>query len=141
MNWFERHLNWSLFLAVVLLPFLVGLIWIVVYFMIFGGLMAGMMIGGVVSPESLETLFGTLLPVAIISILVSIGFIIFEIIATLWYLGRKGRSKGFIILLIGPWIFSFILSIFNVGYIGGILGLICWIVGLIILLLLENRAV
>ncbi|MCJ7656049.1 MAG: hypothetical protein MUO97_12275 [Dehalococcoidia bacterium] len=141
MNWFERHLNWSLFFAVVLLPVIVGMIWLVLYLSVIGGIIATAMAGGEPSPDFVQFWFSTLLPYAIISLLVGIGLTIFEIVATLWYLGKKGRSKGFIILLIGPWIFAFISAFINAARFGEILGALGWIVGLIIIFLLENRAI
>lgn len=124
----------------ILLPFIVGMIWVVVFFSVLGGLMVSMQ-GGEESPEFIGTLFTSFLPIALISVLVSIGITIFEIVTTLWYLGKKGRSKGLIILIIVPWVFTFILAFFNAARIGEILGGLGYIAGVIILLLLENQSV
>jgi hypothetical protein len=138
MNWFERHLNWSLFLADFLLPVGINVTFLIIYLNILGRLffMAG-------SSEELfiQNMFTSFMPVAIISIVAELLAFVVILVVTLWYLGKKGRSKGLVILLIGPWVFAFILAFFNTGRIGGILGGLGYLVGLIILLLLENRAI
>ena len=141
MNWFQRHLNWSLFFADILLPITVGVIFVVVYLSLIGGFIATAIASGEQSPEFIRTLFSTFLPIALVSLIVALGLTIFEIVATLWYLGRKGRSKGYIMLIIGPGIVSFILAVFNAREVGEILGGLGSIAGLIILFLLENHTI
>jgi hypothetical protein len=143
MNWFERHLNWSLFFAIILIPLVIGTILSVIYLFFLGGMMATIIGSGVTepTPEFIESLFSTMLPLALVSLVVGLGLLIWAILAILWYLGKKGRSKGYIMLFIGPWIFSFILAFFNTGTIGELIGGLVALAGLIVLFLLENQAI
>ena len=82
---------------------------------------------------------GALLPLFVISGVVNFALSIFFLVVVWWYLGRKGRSKGFFILIIGPFVFTFIVSFFNSDF-GRLLGGLGFIAGVIVLLLLENQA-
>jgi hypothetical protein len=138
MNWFERHLNWSLFLADFLLPVGINVTFLLIYLNLLGRIFS---IAGSSEELFIQNMFTSFMPVAIISIAVELVACVVIIVVTLWYLGKKERSKGFVILLVGPWVFAFILAFFNTGRIGGILGGLGYLVGVIILLLLENRAI
>jgi hypothetical protein len=138
MNWFERHLNWSLFFAVILLPLVVSLIFYIVYLSAIGGIIADLAINGL-SMGLLEQLITTMLPFVIISFVLGLGILIFDIVATVWYLGRKDRSKGFLLLIIGPCVLSFV-SRFFVSEVLLYLSGLAFIVGVIILFLLGNHS-
>ncbi len=144
MRWFERHLNWSLFFAIILIPLVVGIVFSVIALLVLGGYVATMIAGDIGSetpPEFLAFLFSTMLPLALVSLVVGLGLFVWEIIAILWYLGQKARSKGFIMLIFGPSIFSVILGLLNTGIIGSLITLITALGCLIALFLLENHAI
>ncbi len=137
MGWFERHLNWSLVLGFIVVPFIINL------------------------PL---TLVQSKLGQAgfIISAVLGLVLTLFSLILTWWYLGRKQRSKLYFLLLLVPWalmvvgfvltggIISSILSIAFTGEIppGAIMGFVILslasisaIAGFIWLLCLKNKAI
>jgi len=142
MNWFERHLNWSLFIAWIPLPFAVNLIILLILLSIFGSQFAMFFQNPELMYSDLYFLYhnaGALLPLFVISGVVNFALSIFFLVVVWWYLGRKGRSKGFFILIVGPFVFTFIISFFNSDF-GRLLGGLGFIAGVIVLLLLENQA-
>jgi hypothetical protein len=144
MNWFERHLNWSLFIAWIPLPFVVNLI-ILLIAMSFIGSQMSMLFS---DPEFMvsdpgfmfQTMMGTLLPLFIISAVVNVAMLIFFLVVVWWYLGKKERSRMFMFLVLGPWAFGFIFAVLN-SFIGEILSSVGFLVGIIILFCLENRSI
>jgi hypothetical protein len=144
MNWFERHLNWSLFIAWIPLPFVVNLI-ILLIAMSFIGSQMSMLFSDpelmVYDPEFMfQTMLGTLLPLSIISSVVNVALFIFFLVVVWWYLGKKERSRMFMFLVLAPWAFVFIFAVFN-SFIGEILSAVGFLVGIIILFCLENRSI
>ncbi|MBN2463787.1 MAG: hypothetical protein JXB43_09355 [Dehalococcoidia bacterium] len=137
MNWFERHLNWSLFLAWIPLPFTLNFIIALIALSFFGSYFPIMR----ENPEFvMENVLGVLFPLALISVVVNLALAIFFILVVWWYLAKKGRSKGFLILIIGPFIFTFIVTFFNSDF-GRLLGGLGFVAGIIILFFLENQSV
>jgi len=137
VNWFERHLNWSLFLAWIPLPFTLNFIIALIALSFFGSYFPIMR----ENPEFvMENVLGVLLPLALISAVVNLALAIFFMFVVWWHLGRKGRSKWFLILIIGPFVFTFIVTFFNSDF-GRLLGGLGFIAGIIILFLLENQSV
>jgi len=116
MNWFERHLNWSLFLAIYIIPFIVFGIFFLIFFVIFYGGIAAFRASGAGEAEIASYLFTTALPFVIIYFILILGDLVFDIVVTLWYLGQKARNKWLTLLLFAPF-------------------------GFIILLILENQAI
>lgn len=116
MKWFERHLNWSYFLAISVGPSIIMGIFFVIFLSIFYGGLASLRASGAGEPEIASYLFTTALPAVIIYFITLLGLLVFDIVVTFWYLGQKARSKWFTLLLFAPF-------------------------GLIILLLLENQAI
>jgi hypothetical protein len=140
MSWFERHLNWSLFFAVILLPLTISLIFFVIYSIAIGGIIAASITMEEPTPDFIRSLFSTMLPFAVISIVIALGILIFDIVATVWYLGRKDRSQGYLILIAGPLALGFMSRFFYSGILGLLAGL-GFIAGIIIIFLLENHAI
>ena len=98
MNWFERHLNWSLFLATFVLPFVVGIIFAFILFSIFFSGFSSMGAMGVEDPDIvMEYIFGTAFSVYVVYMLVGLVMTIFAFVVIWWYLGQKARSKWFFI--------------------------------------------
>jgi hypothetical protein len=144
MNWFQRHLNLSLFFAVILIPFVVIIIFSIVVSLVVGAYVATTIAGDVASEspsQFLPLLFSTMLPVVIVGLVVGLGLLVWTFVAISWYLGRKARSKGFIMLIFGPWMVSIFLTVLNAAFIGNIVGILGFLAGLIILFLLKNRSV
>jgi hypothetical protein len=114
MSWFQRHLNWSLLLGIVIIPMIV---WVII--MIIFGLIVYSGISGIAGPseEYLQSLWATMVvPFYIIYFLLLIAQLVYMFFVTCWYLGQKARSKWLSLLIFAPF-------------------------GLIILLLLENQAI
>lgn len=137
MSWFERHLNWSLFFATSLLPFVISLIYVAILFAFMGPTILAIIEGG---EPSLETIISTMLPLFLVGLVLGLAFTVWIIIAVLWYLRKKARSKWFLMLLFGPGIISFILALFGMRTIGEVIGNLCALAGIIWLYLLENRS-
>jgi hypothetical protein len=119
MSWFERHLNWSLFFAIILIPILISSVLGAIFLFSPGGM----------------------LPLPIVSIAISLVLTIWDILAILWYLGQKARSKGWIMLIIVPSLFTAALRFYSVGIVGELLGAIVALACLITLFLLQNQAI
>ena len=104
MNWFERHLNWSLFFGTSLLPFGVGLIFTAIFAAIFWGQLAPYTESGMegLSEDVFNSIVLKSLPLDIISGLISLAVWIFGLIVMWWYLGQKARSKWFMLLYFVP---------------------------------------
>jgi len=116
MSWFERHLNWSLVLAIMIVPMIVVTIFLVIFFVSFYGAVSSLEAAGA-GAEAIESfMFTTAFPFVIAYFILMIGLTIFDLVVTWWYLGQKARSRWFVLLLFAPF-------------------------GLIILLLLENQAI
>jgi hypothetical protein len=103
MNWFERHLNWSLFLGTSLLPFVVDMIFVAILFAVFWGQLAPLAGSGMdgLPEEAFISIFLGTLPIIIIFGLVSLALFGFAIFVAWWYLGKKARSKWFLLLFLG----------------------------------------
>src|SRR4030043_1374237 len=82
MDWFERHLNWSLFFGTSLLPFGVGLIFTAIFAAIFWGQLAPFMGSGMdgLSEEVFTSIFLKSLPLIIIAGVVNIALYVFAFI-------------------------------------------------------------
>jgi hypothetical protein len=147
MNWFERHLNWSLFLGLVYVPvnvsFTVSLIAFIIIF-----IMAFIQVGGGFNALAL---LSTIIGMAVIAqriepILVVIDIIIIvvlTVILTFWFLGRKGKSRAFTFLFIFFWIIGVVGLLNSKNPISGyffLAAVIGNILTLIILLLLGNES-
>ena len=102
MNWFARHLNWSLVLGLFYIPLNIGATvgFIISIFIIIIGL-----VNYGFGSELLQYLAGieetlgemTRMVLGILILLLDLGGIIW---VTLWYLGKKGRSGWFVLLLL-----------------------------------------
>ncbi|MFC2050951.1 hypothetical protein ACFLTN_07250 [Chloroflexota bacterium] len=124
MNWFQRHLNWSLFLGTIFLPFVVGLIFFAIFFAVFASGFSSMAAAGVEDPEIIMgNMLNAALPFYIIYLFVGLALTVFAFVVTWWYLGQKARSKWFMLLLFAPLGFVFLLLLENqaIGY-GGDFG-------------------
>ena len=119
MNWFERHLNWSLFLATIVLPSIPVVIFFFIFFSaIYSGL-SSMSAAGVEDPEMImDSVFVSVLPHMAIYNLVMIVLGVFALVVTWWYLGKKARSRWFLLLHFVPFgiIFLFLLENQAIGY-------------------------
>ena len=108
MNWFERHLNLSLFLGLLYIPvnvsFSVSLVAFVIMFIIAAiksgipfnwmALLMILMQDGIMA-ENNRTL---------LAIIVLITVVLLVLALTWWFLGRKGRSKIFLLLFLVSWV-------------------------------------
>jgi hypothetical protein len=115
MSWFERHLNWSLFFAIYLIPFL---LFIILFLIFLPGMYSGFInlrASGAGEPEIAHYIFNTYMQFLVAYLVVGLIVTVFVFIVTWWYLGQKARNKWFLLLVFAPF-------------------------GLIILLLLENQA-
>jgi hypothetical protein len=83
MGWFERHLNWTLVFSLIGLPIIISLI--------------------------LRALHST---ESILGMIVELVLLIFCLIVTWWYLSKKSRSKGYLLLLLVPWALLVIGTVF-----------------------------
>ena len=113
MSWFEKHLNWSLFLAVYVVP---GIIFTIFFVIFIAALYAGgsaIHAAGGGESEIASYVLTTGLPFLITFFLLLIGFFTFVIIVTMWYLGQKARSKWWTLLLLVPAGFIILLVIEN----------------------------
>lgn len=105
MSWFERHLNWSL---------------------VFGLIGLSIVVGIVERLAALVPVLGNLLSLggSIIPLIVELLLLIFGLIVTWWYLGKKERSKWYMLLLIVPIVISIIAVIRSVEMIGDVFSFI-----------------
>src|SRR4030042_6691366 len=108
MNWFERHLNWSLFFGTFLLPICVGLIFTAIFAAIFWGQLAPYTESGMegLSEDVFNSIVLKSLPLIIIAGVVNIALYVFAFIVVWWYLGQKVRSKWFLLLYLLPAVLS-----------------------------------
>jgi len=146
MNWFERHLNWSLFLGLIYLPFnvsfTIGLIVSIVIFAI-----AFIKVGGGFSLLALVAILAEFVDIAsqvqTITVVVSlIVTAVLVILLTSWFLDRKGRSKAFVILFMVSWVIGVFGLLNERNFIGGYLIIAAFagnILSLIVLLRLGNE--
>jgi hypothetical protein len=137
MNWYERHLNWSLFLAIILIPTVVHIIMGIIS-LLFGGVFIAAAVVSGIFPSNLAQ---AILPLTLVKIAIDLGILVWAIIAVLWYLGQKARSMGFIVLLITPSFFFFILGFLGMGVVGEIIGAIVALGCIISLFLLQNHSI
>jgi len=141
MDWFKRHLNWSLFFGSSLLPLVVNMIFWAVLFAVFWGQLAPFMGSGMdgFSEDVVTSMLLQTLPVFIILILVNLALAVFAFIVVWWYLGKKARSKWFLLLVIVPGVLAGIFRGSNlvIELLISIAALVC----IIILYCLENRAI
>ena len=135
MSWFERHLNWSLFFAISLLPFVVSLIVVAIFFAFMGPTIVAMFEGG---EPTMESIFSTMLPLFIVGLILSLAYLVWEIIALIWYLRKKARSKWFLMLVFGPAIVQVILGLLGAKDAGEVIGGLSALVCIIILYCLKN---
>jgi hypothetical protein len=84
MGWFQRHLNWSLVFGLIGLPFVIGII--------------ERLAVRVPAFYKLLSLGGSIIP-----LVVQLLLWLFGLVVTWWYLGRKERSKWYLLLLLVPW--------------------------------------
>ena len=141
MNWFERHLNWSLFFGTSLLPFVVNMIFGAVLFAVFWGQLAPLAGSGMdgLSEETLTSMFLGNLPLIIIFSLVGLVLFGFAVFVAWWYLGQKARSKWFLLLFLGPGVLVGIFE--NSNSITRLLILLIALVCIIIFYRLENKRI
>jgi len=141
MNWFERHLNWSLVLGFFYIPLnigatigvIVGIAIVIIGLINYGfGPELQLYLSGL--EQNLGGTFGIVIGIG--TLLLDIGAII---AVMLWYLRRKGRSGWFILLLFAPPLLGFAVTFF-LGIAGVIIAFGGPIIGFIILLLLGNHA-
>jgi hypothetical protein len=141
VSWFKRHLNWSLFFAIILIPFVVSS---VLGIFIFGGMITASISSGGLgtepSPEFFSSLLTTMLPFVLVSLMVSLGLFIWDIVAVIWYLGQKARSKGFVVFIIAPSVFAIVIRFLGIGIIGDFLGALTAIACVVALFLLQNHS-
>ena len=149
MNWFERHLNWSLFLGLIYMPtnagFTVGIpvsiIMIITALAKYGftrETLTELETGYIGFGETATIVIGLTLLILMIYLTVKLGF---------WFLDRKGRSRGYVAWLIAPPFIGFAVAMISLALlmqpigilVGAVIGLLGPIIGLIILLVLENR--
>jgi hypothetical protein len=116
MNWFERHLDWSLFLGTGLLPLVVNMVLGAILFAMFWGQLAPVAGSGMdgFSEEIVTSMFLKHLPILIIFGLLSVALSVFALIVAWWYLGQKARSKWFLLLFLGPGVLAGILESPNI---------------------------
>jgi hypothetical protein len=146
MNWFERHLNWSLILGLIYIPanvsFTIGLIASIVMFVI-----AFIKVGGGFNEIALVLALAAFAAMAtqvekVLSVVSIIITAVLVLLFTSWFLDGKGRSKVFLLLFIISWVIG-IIGLLNAGnFIGGILisvSILANVLSLIILLLLGNE--
>lgn len=102
MRWFERHLNWSFFFGCFLIPtvisFIVNLIFIPQFYV---RTIALINAGASESELQTYTLTTILQFIPVFSIVLLVLWI-FIFIVTWWYLGKKARSRWFILLHFVP---------------------------------------
>ena len=141
MNWFERHLNWSLLIGASLLPFVVNMALAAIVIAMFWGQLAPVVGSGMdgLSEEILTSTFLENLPIMIIFSLISIALSVFACIVAWWYLGQKARSKWFLFLFLGPGVLVGIFEDSNI--IIRLLILSVALVCIIIFYRLENRRI
>jgi hypothetical protein len=114
MNWFQRHLNWSLFLAVFVLPSIIGGIFFIILFSVFYSAYSSMSAMGVEDPDIIiENLFYNSMSASVIYLFVWLAVTVFIFVAVWWYLGQKARSKWFMLLIFVPFGFIFLLLLEN----------------------------
>ncbi len=149
MSWFERHLNWSLFLGLIYIPtnagFTVGIpvsiIMIITALAKYGftrETLDELETGYIGLGEIATIVIGLTLLLLMIYLTVKLGF---------WFLDRKGRSRGYVAWLIAPPFIGFAVAMISLALlmqpigilVGAVIGLLGPIIGLIILLVLENR--
>jgi hypothetical protein len=108
MNWFQRHLNWSLFFGSSLLPFIVNMIFWLIFFSALWGRLAPSIGSGTdgFSEDTFTSVFFENMPLIIFMGIVNLALFGFAIFVAWWYLGRKARSKWFLLLLLGPGLLS-----------------------------------
>jgi hypothetical protein len=135
MSWFERHLNWSLFFAISLLPFVISMIVVAIFFVLMGPTIATIVAGG---KPTMESVISTMLPLFLVSLVLGLAFFVWDIIAIIWYLGKKARSKWFLMLVFGPAIVQVILQFLGAKAAGEVIGGLGALVGIIILYCLKN---
>ncbi|MCJ7654214.1 MAG: hypothetical protein MUO97_02745, partial [Dehalococcoidia bacterium] len=140
MDWFERHLNWSLFFGTSLLPFVVIMILGAISFAVFGGELAPVVDSGMEEfSEAMGAEIIKTLPILIVLMLVNLALSVFALIVAWWYLGQKARSKWFLLLVLVPGGLAVIFRSSNI-----IIGLLIFLVALvciIILYRLENKRI
>lgn len=149
MNWFERHLNWTLLLGLIYIPFNIGFTVGIILSIIL--IIVGLASYGFTS-EALHYLAGAEQTLGettniIVGVIILISLLIAVIRFGFWFLDRKGRGRGYVAWLVVPPFLGIpiaFLSAMFLGSMGVIIGFTISflgpIVGLIILLLLENRA-
>jgi hypothetical protein len=139
MNWFERHLNWSLFFGSSLLPFIVNMIFVGIAFALFWGQLAPLAGSGMdgLSRDVLTSALFKALPFFIIIAVVNIALSVFAFIVVWWYLGQKDRSKWFLLLVIIPGVLGAIFR--NPNIVISLLIAVVSLVCVIILYSLQNR--
>jgi len=118
MNWFERHLNWSLFLGVILLPTLVAVILSGIFFAMYHSEVLNIISSGGGESEIQAYMLTVAFPFAILYILVELASIVFIFLVTWWYVGQKARNKWLLLLLFVPFGFIILLLLKNkaIGY-------------------------
>ena len=141
MNWFERHLNWSLFFGTSLLPLVVNMIFGAVLFAMFWGQLAPLAGSGMdgLSEETLTSMFLDNMPLIIIFSLVGLVLFGFAVFVAWWYLGQKARSKWFLLLFLGPGVLVGIFE--NSNIIIRLLILLIALVCIIVFYRLENKKI
>ena len=114
MSWFERHLNWSFFFGCFLIPAVVSVIMYVLFLPQFYSGFLALVTSEPSQQELMEYILNTTMQFVAVFSIVGLVLWIFMFIITWWYLGKKARSKWFILLHFAPF-------------------------GIIVLLLLENQ--
>lgn len=157
MNWFQRHLNWSLVLGLIGLPFIVNLILRAITFGILS-LVASRLAPSESSLVSIRHI------IDFVTGAIALALLLFGLIVTWWYLSKKKRSRLYLLLLVIPLVLAVVGLVLGggpaglaLGYLSGMLmgemprdAIIAWIlmflseisiiVGFIWLLCLKNKA-
>jgi len=153
MNWFERHLNWSLFFGTLLLPIVVSMVFGAIFAVLFWSQLGSSLYGGegFSSGGSLPPFFNDT-PIRIIGGVIGFAILAFELFVMWWYLGKKSRSKLWMLLYVFPLILSYIfqavtprtytdLSTMLGSAIFGLLLLIVGLTDMIIFYCLKNHSI
>jgi hypothetical protein len=118
MNWFGRHLNWSFFLGVWLLPSIIGIILNLIFMPQLSTNLADLATSGASEEEIMRYIFSLYMQIMPMYFIAGLVLLIIAILITYWYLGRKARNKWLTLLLFAPFgiIILLVLNNKSTGY-------------------------